>query len=271
MKEGISEAADEKVVSTSKKSIQYHTIDQKQLFPPSRKSGPSKDQSPIKMSSESKTHQKEFAIASVMSKVLRKSLSPCMSEICGSYVSGKLTAQFRNLSRQEEGISGIRPVQPSKYGHLLSGFEFNPKSPYNQIFGAKYHVKPGSRKGQVILHFPEFVPQKAFKHPQEATNFKINARLVALSDYVFDSVKESYIPRNQALNGHFGSFESQMFPILKIPMQPITAQVFMPEAVKVNAEHIGFFLIMAISFYRYEKGKFIHLKEHSGMKIHQVY
>ena len=182
-----------------------------------RKGGPSAKQ--IKTSKnyqQLRNNQKEFAVASMMSKVLRQSLTGNMSEICESYVSGKLTAEFRNLAKLEEGKTGTRPMYISKHGHKLNGFEFNSDAPYRKIFGAKYFVKP-SGNGGVILRFPAFVPEKAFsKRPEDATNFKINGRLVAISDFAFDAKRKAYVPKNEEVHGTYGSYESPMLPLLKI-------------------------------------------------------
>lgn len=218
---------------------------------------------------ELRNNQKEFGVASMMAKVLRNSLSERMSEICETYVSGRLTAKFRSLATYEEGKSGTRPMYLSKHGHNLNGFEFNTTAPYEKIFGAKYFIKPGSRKGQVILHFPAFIPEDTFKLPKGATNFKINARLVALSDYQYDADRKVYQAVNKEHHGKYGSYKSPMLPILKIQTEPMTAQVSLNESELPDG--IGLFLVMAISFYRYEQGTFHHLSKKSGMTIKQVY
>ncbi|MFY0601449.1 MAG: hypothetical protein JXR03_17375 [Cyclobacteriaceae bacterium] len=236
----------------------------------SKKGGPSAEQVKTADSYKSvRENQKEFGVASVMAKTLRDSLSSGMTEICGSYVSGRLTAQFRNLAKYEEGQTGTRPLYVSKHGHHLSGFEFNTTAPYEDIFGAKYFIKPGSERGQVIIHFPAFIPEETFLKPDEATNFKINARLVALSDYQFDAQSNTYRAINDEFNGKFGSFESKMYPLLRIPVDPMTTMVSVDEA---NVpENAALFLVMAISFFKYEKGKFTHLSKSSAMSIKRVY
>ncbi len=236
-----------------------------------RKGGPtSKQIKSDKNYEQLRNNQKEFGVASMMSKVIRQSLSDRMMEICATYTSGKLTAQFRNLAKHEDGKTGTRPMCPSKHGHHLNGFEFNPEAPYNKIFDAKYFVKAGSRRGQVILHFPSFIPEKAFDTPDNTTNFKITARLVALSDFAFDPSEKSYSPQNEEIHGQVGSYESPMLPLLKIPTEPMTAQVRIPDAQMIK-ENVGLFLIMAVSFYEYEGGRFKHLPKYSGMRIHEVY
>ena len=91
-----------------------------------RKGGPSADQVKNKSTyKELRNNQKEFGVASMMAKVLRNSLSEGLTEICETYVSGRLTAQFRNIAKYEEGPTGTRPMYLTKHGHNLSGFEFN--------------------------------------------------------------------------------------------------------------------------------------------------
>ncbi|MDH5608561.1 MAG: hypothetical protein OEY56_03700 [Cyclobacteriaceae bacterium] len=265
------EISEEATVTTLPKGYRAYKIKGVEQTIIAKKGGPSSEEVKVKGSyQELRNNQKEFAVASMMAKVLRSSLSEGMAEICETYVSGKLTAQFRNLAKQEQGQTGTRPMCISKHGHLLNGFEFNPEAPYNKIFDAKYYVKPGSRLGQVILHFPAFVPEKVFDNPEEATNFKINARLVALSDFKFDAHSGSYQPLNEELHGCYSSYESPMLPLMRIPTEPMTAQVSLSNVSEMSKD-IGFFLVMAVSFYRYDKGQFTHLARHSGMHIHKVY
>ena len=234
-----------------------------------KKGGPTAKQIKTKASyKELRNNQKEFGVASMMARTLRQSLTTGMSEICETYVSGKLTAQFRNLAKMEEGKTGTRPLFPSKHGHLLNGFEFNSKAPYEKIFGAKYFVKPGSQRGQVILHFPAFVPEKTFKSPQGASNFKITARLIALSDYQFDQKSGGYKPLNKDLHGKYGTYESSMLPLLKIPTDPMTSMISIDN--RIIPEGTGLFLVMAVSFYEMKGGKFEHLCKESGMQIQRV-
>lgn len=233
-----------------------------------RKGGPTASQIKTQPSyNQLRKNQKEFGVASVMAKTLRQSLSSTMSEICETYLSGKLTAKFRNLAKLEEGQTGTRPLHISKHGHLFNGFDFNSSSPYNETFKAKYFVKPTEDRNRVILHFPSFIPEKMVEKPEEATNFKITARLIALSDYNYDA-ESGYYPVNEDLNGEFGGYESSMLPILKMPLDPITASVALPH--NHIPQDTGLFLVMAISFYKYQDGKFEHLSKSSSMQVLKV-
>ncbi len=241
--------------------IHQKTTTKKSLSKPfnSKQSGPLKGQKNVR----------EEAVASMMSDVLTSSLSGDMSEICKSQTTSRLTAKFRRLAECELGMDDARPLSISKHGHSLSGFEFNRDAKYEDIFGAKYFIKAGSRKGQVILHFPAFIPEHTFIKPEGATNFKINARLVAISDFYFNQELNSYEALHEEHHGKYGSFESPMLPILKMPTEPMTTQVSLNE--KDLPEELGLFLVMSVSFFHYENGGFEHLSKKSGMTIKQVY
>ncbi len=235
-----------------------------------RKGGPTADQIKTRPTYQKlRNNQKEFAIASALSKTLRTALTGNMNEICETYVSGRLTAIFRNLAKHQDGPIGKRPMFVSQHGDSLNGFEFNTSSPYDEVFRAQYHIKTGSRCCQVILHFPAFIPDESLKKPKEATNFKIKARLISLSDYAYDNFEEAYLPLNKDIHGLFNTYETPMLPILKIPTSPMTTQI------SINHDgpndRTACVLIMAISFYSYKNGKFIHLPKESAMSIKKVF
>lgn len=213
--------------------------------------------------------QKEFSVASAIAKAIRSSLTPDMSRICESYLSTKLTAKFRGLAKYSEGRSGFRPFYLTKFGGKLSGFNFNSSSPYRKVFKAKYYVQSGSRKGQVILHFPSFIPTKETKAPSDATNFKISAKLVALSDFSFDTSEKVYRQLNNEYHGRYASFDSGMLPLLKMPMDPITTQLSLDQ--KEIPDNTSLFLLMSVSFYQYDKGRFKLFSKESSMHLEQVF
>lgn len=235
-----------------------------------RKGGPTADQIKTRPTYQKlRNNQKEFAIASMMSKTLRDSLTDNMNDVCETYVSGRLTAKFRNLAKLEEGQTGKRPLYISRHGQLLNGFEFNTSAPYDEVYQSQFHIKTGSRNGHVILHFPAFIPDEIFRKPDHATNFKIKSRLVAISDFRYDDFEETYLPLNKDIHGLFGSYETPMLPLLKIPTSPMTTQICVDH--EGSAENAAFFLIMAISFYTYKDGKFLHLPKESTMSIKKVF
>jgi len=211
----------------------------------------------------------EREVALGISKTLLSSLSPEMMEICESYHCTKLTTQFKGLAKYSDGLVGTRSIQLSKYGKKLVGFEFNTDAPYKKTFKAKYHIKQGSRKDQVIIHFPAFVPDRAFKRSKEATNFKISARLVALSDFRYNQVEEKYEPLNADLHGKFSSQDSAMLPILKMPLDPMTSQLCLNQG--FFPSNTSLFLITSVSFFVYDHGRFVHLGKEGSMQIKQVF
>jgi len=212
---------------------------------------------------------RESGVASVMSKTLRQGLNADMLQICESYLGNKLSAKFRGLAKFEAGKAGKRPIYLTKYGQNLCGFEFNSSAPFNEVFTAKYHIKAGSRRGQVILHFPSFVPEHHLAYPREATNFKISARLIALSDFGYDNAQGVYNPVSKEFHGKCASFDSGMLPILKMPVDPITTHLSIDQ--KSLPGGTTLFLVMSVSFYQMNNGSFRHLERKSSMQIKQVF
>lgn len=73
---------------------------------------------------------------------------------------------------------------------------------------------------------------------------------------------------NKDLHGKFGTYDSAMLPLLKIPTEPMTGMISIDN--RIIPEGTGLFLVMAISFYRMENGKFVHLSKESSMQIQKV-
>ena len=200
-----------------------------------------------------------------LTKDLRCSFTNGMSNVCESYVSNRLKAKFRNIARIGRKEEGQSAFLFSKFGHALNGFEFNSDHPYHDIFKAKYFIKQGSNRGHLILHFPAFIPNEKLNAPKEATHFKLYNQLVALSDFEFDS-ETGYRPVSKKFHGKKSEFYSQMLPILKIPVQPITSQLSVNNGMGVP-DSSGLLLIMGIHFYRYHNSKFVPMPKDSALEI----
>lgn len=236
-----------------------------------RKGGPSAhDVKNNESYKELRNNQKEFGIASALSKTLRDTLPQELADISEKYASGKLTAQFRNLAKMEEGQTGTRSFVLSEHGKMLQGFNFNSEHPFPEEFSSKFFIKQGSHRGHAILHFPEFIPAKTLNAPEETTNFKISGHIVALSDYYYDEAIGAYFPSNPDIHGKWGSFDSQMLPLLKIPMQPFTEQVTANQWKPVPLK-AGVFLLLSVRFFKYENSQFRQLSKSSYMQIMKVF
>jgi hypothetical protein len=216
-----------------------------------------------------KLHQREFSVASSITRTLKENLTEDMTAICESYLTNKLTAQFKGLARFEDGKAGTRPIYLTKYGQELCGFDFNTMAPYKEVFKAKYFAKSGSRRGQIILHFPSFIPEKMLAFPDDATHFKISSRLIALSDFGYYPHEKSYRAVCKEFHGRSASFDSGKLPILKIPIDPITTQLCVDQ--KTIPDNTSLVLVMSVSFYRNNGGHYHHLNRESTMQIEQVF
>jgi len=204
-----------------------------------------------------------------LTRELRCSFTNGMSNVCESYVSQRLKAKFRNIAKNGRQDVGHNTFLFSKYGEALNGFEFNRKHSFHDLFKAKYFVKNGSNRGHLILHFPAFIPKEKLTAPEGASHFKLFTQLVALSDFEFDS-EQGYRPISEKFHGKKSEFYSQMLPILKIPIQPITSQLSVNNGMGVPNSS-GLFLIMGIHYYRYQDCKYLPMSKESALEIVKVY
>ena len=235
-----------------------------------RKGGPTADQ--IKNSpgyEKVRKFQQEFGAASILSKMVRKSLPEPLFNKCESYVSGKLTARFRLLADGEDANTGKRPLSLSKKGYLLQGFEFNSKNPFNHAFNTKFLAKTGSIRGQLILHTHSYVPQECIFPPGNADYYKIFAHMIMLSDYVYSESQQEYLPLHPDFHGQYTTLESDLCPIIKISRDPTTSRLSLYEGEEVPVE-TGLLLIKAILFYKKEGNKIVELEEGNALKITNV-
>lgn len=235
-----------------------------------RKGGPTADQ--IKNSpgyAKVRKFQQEFGAASVLSKMIRKSLPESLLKKCESYVSGKLTARFRLLADGDDSNTGKRPLSLSKKGYLLQGFEFNSVNPFDLVFNTKFLAKTGSIRGQLILHTHSYVPYEAVTPPEKADYYRIFAHMIMLSDYVFDEEHEEYVPLHPDFHGQYTTLESDLCPIINISRDPTTSRLSLYDGETVPAE-TGLVLIKGIVFYKKEGNKLIEMEEGNALKITNV-
>lgn len=236
-----------------------------------RKGGPSAEQ--IKTSpayQELRGNQSEFGAASALAKVLRMTLPKQMLDICESYVSGKLTAAFRQLAHEVEGAPGTRPILLSKYGKQLEGFNFNSKYHFADIFSPKIHAKASSERGKMLLHFSSYIPEEALTAPEGATHFRLYAHTVLLSDYENVEGTETHKAIHENWQGKFHTYESIMHPICKVPLEPMTAQLSILEY-EYTPYRTGLILIIAIRFFKQQHNDFVDIADGNAMQIVKVY
>ena len=193
------------MAGTSKRAAEYHQEDLENVRVykikgvdktiVARKGGPTSEQVKNGENYEDlRKNQQEFAAASNLAKTLRHSLPKKMAGICEPYVSGKLTAEFRNLAQKSDGDKGKRPILLSENGQSLEGFDFNSNAPFKQTFPTNIMVMSGSNYGQLILHIPSFTPKEDLMAPDNATHYQLFSHLLLLSDFAYKKESKEYNP-----------------------------------------------------------------------------
>jgi hypothetical protein len=204
------------------------------------------------------------AVATLITQTIKKSLDEEMLNLIQSYITVRLTSLIRKSFTSDKLLS-----IGSKSNELV-GFDFNTSSLFKNTVNSKIFVRGGSHNGYAILHVPAFVPEFELGVPDEATNFKICAKLVAISDFKYSEELKSFSPMNVESHASQGTFETTMLPVLKMQTQPITSQICINRCEPLGKD-VHTILVMAIKFYNYQKGKFTHLANKGSMKVMNVF
>ena len=214
-------------------------------------------------------NQQEFAAASNLAKALRHSLPKKMAKICEPYVSGKLTAKFRNLAQLSDGDTGKRPILLSENGQTLEGFDFNSNAPFKETFPNNIMVMSGSNYGQLILHIPSFIPKQDLMAPDNSTHYQLFSHLLLLSDFTYTKESKEYNPCAPEVHARKNTRENPIHPIINYPEESTTQQlsVYNGEALPSDTKLL---LILGVKFYRYDNLKYIDLPDNSSMQIIKV-
>ncbi|MEM7552057.1 MAG: hypothetical protein AAF363_20405 [Bacteroidota bacterium] len=236
-----------------------------------RKGGPTKQQ--IKESDSYQVlrkNQNEFGAASKLAKSIRNSFSSEVAKLCGSYVSGKLTALVRNTIKKSEGEKGKRPVLISGNKADLIGFDFDSGKKFEEVFRARYHLKPGSQFGHFIFHCSTFIPEESIIHPKGATHFKLYNHVVGLSDMKYQESSESYDYLESNSNGCHATETSELLPITRLNLEPFYFSLSLNGVCQKQKEHLSLAVLMGIQFYQFESGKYKECKEGNAISIVQM-
>ncbi len=215
-------------------------------------------------------NQREFGVASMMAKEVRRSLPSLFNEICESYASGKLTARFRKLAQKMKGDIGSRPLLISQHGKVLKGFEFNSKHPFKRVFKANFLLRPSSTRGQFIFHFPSYIPELKIKAPEGSTHYKLFSHLIAISDFQCQESGGKYKAVDPENLGKSSSLKIDMQPLCRIPLEPMTTHIGISNGKDISSNS-GLILLMGIQFYRYQTTRYHKIKDGNSMQIYEVF
>lgn len=211
---------------------------------------------------EKPSEKNKFAVATHMSQAIHLGLGRELSLLTSNYSQQKLA------SRINSALDDLSKISLEHVSEKVVGFDLNENRSFDKAVKTKMCIRSGSHKGHAIVHIPSFIPKDDIQVPAEATNFKIEARLVAVSDFVRKSdVFEMLAPKSDAKNG---SFESQMLPILKTSTQPMTAHLRLLESGPIS-QNASTALILAVKFYKYADKKFESLEDEALISIRNIY
>lgn len=204
----------------------------------------------------------KFTASSHISKTIIDGLGSELKTICEGYSSRKLASQINKAFDEVESLS------IGSCSKQLEGYDFNPSKAYKTGVKTKFFIKPGSHKGNVIFHIHSFVPTQDLKIPKQATNFKIEARLVSISDLRAKS--DDLVLLDPKQDGKVGFFQTPMLPILKMSTQPMTSQLRLLDSAAIN-DNVSTVLVVGVKFYEYVNKNFSLLHKDGMMSIIKVF
>lgn len=217
----------------------------------------------LRKNNKEQMNKNSFGVATMMSKGIFSSMDEEMKSMSESYSSKKLASSINKNFSPEASKLSLSDARES-----LEGFEFNTANPFASGVKFKACLRNGAHRGQVILHIPAFIPMKELKVPIEATNFKLCARLISVSDFEKNGENLSLV--DKGVHAKEGVYETTMLPVLRIPIQSMTAQLSIPE-VKPTHNDLSTLLVMGVKFYFYKDSKFSFIPDGGMMKIVKVY
>lgn len=208
------------------------------------------------------SRKNNFAVSTTISQAIINGLGEDLRGCIESYSSKKFASLLNNTF---DGTS--RHLALSDIRESVVGYDFNPEQAFDAGVSTKFCVRKGQHSGHVIFHVPAFVPQKDFNIPEGATNFKICARLIAVSD--FEKSGSDFHTRNIRQHGQVASYQTPMLPLLRITTQPITTQLRISNP-GFSPVGISSVLILGLKFYHYGDKKFSRLADHTRLKVWDI-
>ncbi len=204
-----------------------------------------------------------FAVATTISQAIFNGLGTDLRNSVESYSSKKLASKINKSFSGSGNHLSLKDIEKE-----INGFDFNSDHEFDPGVDTRFFVKKGAHCGHVIFHIPAFVPQNDLKVPKGATNFKIDARLIGISD--FEKLGDDFHTTNIRQHGRTVAYQTPMLPLLKITTQPITSQLRMTER-SFSAAGLSSVLILAIEYFEYSQKKFNRMDDCTRMKIFKVF
>ncbi|PIB34598.1 hypothetical protein BFP72_03820 [Reichenbachiella sp. 5M10] len=197
-----------------------------------------------------------------MSQTIHQGLGAELATMTSAYNTKKLASKINGAFDESSKLSLAHISED------LVGFDLNDEKSFDEHVNIKLCIKAGSHKGHAIFHIPSFVPNNDIEVPEGATNFKIAARLVSVSDYMRKSDAFEMISPNA--DGKRGSFQSPMLPILKTSTQPMTSQLRLMESGPLS-QNAATVLVIGVKFYQYEEKRFVPMENEAMISIRKVF
>jgi len=132
----------------------------------------------------------EFARQGKAVRLLRNAFFTSFRHARDINMTGRMTREMvRIIHRDAVNLLGERKVMNENAG-LLEGFDFNANAQFQKIFSASYTSTVDRMAGEVLIHFPSFVPKHDMVAPKGASYVRIISHVAAI-DFEKNSFTEN--------------------------------------------------------------------------------
>ncbi len=147
-------------------------------------------------------NMQEFGGASTIGKTLRTALRPFLPLMRDPTITGRLTGILKTVISFGEGKRGERDFSLSRYGKIITGFEFSKNYAFDTFCRVgSLPIKISSDHNIVERVYPKFDARIGIASPKGSTHFQLFHISVLMSDFIYIPEKECYVPVEPEFNG----------------------------------------------------------------------
>ncbi|MBD0822735.1 hypothetical protein [Aestuariibaculum marinum] len=174
-----------------------------------------------------KANNQEFAAASMLSKALRAGLGNNAKYFKDTYMASRLTGCCLKIVQKGSGNLGQREANIHNNTTALIGFQLNKDLVFNKLISVKPIVTNNSKRTRVSINIPKITAKTHKKLPKNHTHVQLTAALSVVSNYVWQSDLNTYIPEFPAINA-LGSAQQSHKLLCKIEHKNINLNLESP-------------------------------------------
>lgn len=174
---------------------------------------------------------------------LKKGLGITYRDVADNEVADRLVVSFKELTSN----GNVAKISENK--ELLVGFNLNAKRKFEEVFPSLIPVSCNDERTKVIMNIPAFHSDKTIKLPDGCTHFRFVNQAVAVSDYNFNSLLNTFEPENALFNGASALTPSDLISLEEEIIGPFKIETNLCNVSKLP-ENVSLISFIGLHFYQ---------------------